>query len=201
MEELAVRIFVGVMLVGIGAMSARFRKHAAMDDPSARRSDENRKLIATRLFVAVPAQLLLLGDLVARGWFQWARFDLPTGVRWLGAAGALACLPLGVWMFRHLGTNVTATALTKDSHRLVTTGPYQWVRHPMYSIGMLLVASFAVLLQNAALLAWVGVFWVAWTTIVIPAEERGLEERFGDEYRSYRNRVRPMLPIPKFGGQ
>ena len=52
------------------------------------------------------------------------------------------------WVFSSLGDNVTPTVVTRSQLKLVTTGPYRWVRHPLYSVGFLSYVAFAVLAAN-----------------------------------------------------
>lgn len=40
---------------------------------------------------------------------------------------------LGLWSFRHLGRGLTPTPLPNGAVGLVTSGPYRWVRHPIYT--------------------------------------------------------------------
>jgi protein-S-isoprenylcysteine O-methyltransferase Ste14 len=77
---------------------------------------------------------------------------------------------------------------------LVVQGPYRHVRNPMISgvLGVLLGES--ALLGSLPLLAWSGVFWLANAVYIPLVEERGLEDRFGDDYRAYREHVPRWLP-------
>ena len=98
----------------------------------------------------------------------------------LVAAGA----GLAAWAVRAAGRARLADAAT-----LVTTGPYRLVRHPMYvgwTLAYVGVALAAGLAWPLALLPAVA----AWTHVVVRREERRLEARFGEAYRSYAREVR-----------
>lgn len=72
---------------------------------------------------------------------------------------------------------------------VVDTGVYGVTRNPIY-VGMLLVlVGWAVHLQNIFAFVMVGLFVATVTQFQIRPEERILEERFGEEYISYRRRV------------
>lgn len=76
---------------------------------------------------------------------------------------------------------------------LVEHGPYRLSRHPMY-LGLAILSLGVCLLWNAlwpVLLLPIAVLVLDRTIIV--AEERYLEQRFGDQYRRYRERVRRWL--------
>lgn len=79
------------------------------------------------------------------------------------------------------------------SAKLVIKGLYRFSRNPMY-LGMLLMLTAAFLYfgegLNAALLA---LFFVLITELQIKPEEKALEEKFGEEYRAYKKRVRRWI--------
>lgn len=192
--EFVIRVVMGAILaVGFG-ISGFYRRRATVADPSATRAEESAQLKLLRAFVALPAFGVLLGSLLIPRWFGWASFAAPDAVQYLGVAVAAAGVPLAAWLFPHLGNNVTATVLTKDSHRLVTSGPYRWVRHPLYLAGILLLGGAGLALSNWVVLAFVVVFLATWHTVVIPREEASLLERFGADYEAYRERTGALLP-------
>jgi protein-S-isoprenylcysteine O-methyltransferase Ste14 len=82
---------------------------------------------------------------------------------------------------------------------LFTGGAYALCRHPIYASWIVFnVPGFVLLADN-----WVGLLsvvpmYVA-LRLLVREEEEWLERTFGDAYRAYRARVRPVLPIPRFG--
>jgi protein-S-isoprenylcysteine O-methyltransferase Ste14 len=137
--------------------------------------------------------LSLIVYLLNPAWMAWSAVPLPVWLRWFGVATATLSLPLMYWLFRSIGRNITQTVETRKEHQLVTTGPYRWVRHPLYSVGTLLFGSFALIAANwfmalATLLGFV-MLWVR-----LPNEERYLLERFGDEYKEYMKRTGRFVP-------
>jgi protein-S-isoprenylcysteine O-methyltransferase Ste14 len=116
---------------------------------------------------------------------------------WAIIAGALI-FAFGLWVFRRshkdLGRNWSVTLEIRDKHKLVSTGLYAVVRHPMYSSFLLIAIGQAFLLSN-----WVaglsGVVGFAVLFIMrIEAEERMMSEKFGSEYRSYAERTKRIIP-------
>lgn len=74
--------------------------------------------------------------------------------------------------------------------RLVTGGLFRHTRNPMYAAGVMILIGFAVFLGTAGGVVGAFVFpWVAGRRFV-KTEEAVLEDRFGEEYRAYRRRVR-----------
>ena len=81
---------------------------------------------------------------------------------------------------------------------LLQTGPYAWLRHPMYAAECCLWIGTIVLFGSPlAAVSFLCVFAFA-ARWIVPREERALEEQFDEEYRSYRARVRSLgLPLFK----
>jgi protein-S-isoprenylcysteine O-methyltransferase Ste14 len=124
----------------------------------------------------------------------WSTLALPRWLRWIAASVAIACLPLLQWMFVNVGANISETVLTKSSHRLVTQGPYRWIRHPLYAFSLLEFLSLALLAGNWFMIGFVGVVIAAFRFVVIPREEANLVSAFGESYEVYRSRTGALFP-------
>ena len=115
-------------------------------------------------------------------------------------AGVLAILAAigSVWLItaavKTLGKEWSLTARLVEGHKLATSGPYAWVRHPIYT-GMLgmLVATGLAYSRWLALLAAVVVFFIG-TMIRVRSEEKLLREAFGKEFENYAQRVPAIVP-------
>ncbi|MHB8301265.1 MAG: methyltransferase family protein [Acidobacteriaceae bacterium] len=105
----------------------------------------------------------------------------------------LAGCGFAIWARIVLGRNWSGTVTVKEDHELTTRGPYAWVRHPIYS-GLLLA------LLGTALVMGRPVYFLAIPLCVLAAslklrtEERFMQETFGEQYRSYRQRVKALIP-------
>jgi protein-S-isoprenylcysteine O-methyltransferase Ste14 len=131
-------------------------------------------------------------------WMEWAAFPTPAWVRWAGAAVALGCVPLLWWVLRSIGRNISETVLTKKDHQLVTSGPYRWVRHPLYAVALVQILSLGVLARNW-LIVVLGLFGVVvFRFVVIPKEETNLIKAFGDRYVEYTARTGALVPRIRF---
>lgn len=111
----------------------------------------------------------------------------------IGAVLGLAGVAVGVAAaigFRRAGTSVKPW---EASTAIVDTGIYAWTRNPMYLGMALLYAGLALLLDSVAALALLPVVLVIIHTQVIRREERYLEHKFGEPYRSYMQRVRRWI--------
>jgi protein-S-isoprenylcysteine O-methyltransferase Ste14 len=127
----------------------------------------------------VAAQFVIFALIVAT-WF-WG----PRVTYWglvLSALGAA----LVAWSVRELGSSITPFPKPLPRGKLVETGPYRLLRHPIYVGGFLFFVGLSLAFSAWALLltAGLGAFWVAKARL----EERLLLERF-PEYAEYRRRT------------
>ncbi len=124
---------------------------------------------------------------------DWSFFDVPPELRWVGAAVAIVLIPFVVSAQRALGRNVSPTVITHEDHELVTSGPYRWVRNPLYTAGVLLFTSLGLVSASWYLIAGAALAF-ALARLRLPKEETELEARFGQEYRDYARRTGRFLP-------
>jgi protein-S-isoprenylcysteine O-methyltransferase Ste14 len=112
---------------------------------------------------------------------------------WLGVVLMAAGLGFTVWARNHLAGNWSATVTIKEGHELVRTGPYAWVRHPIYT--GILVAFVGTALAGAR---WTSVFGLVFVTGALirklTLEERWMAEMF-PEYAAYRAQVAALIPF------
>lgn len=126
-------------------------------------------------------------------WMAWSKLGLPDSVRWLGVGLGLLCDVLIYWLFSSIGSGITATSATRKEHKLVTHGPYRWVRHPLYTVGSTFFIAFG-LMADSWFIALLGVIAFIGMAIRTPKEEARLIEKFGDEYREYMKTTGRFLP-------
>jgi protein-S-isoprenylcysteine O-methyltransferase Ste14 len=81
-----------------------------------------------------------------------------------------------------------------EGHKLATSGPYAYVRHPIYTgmLGMLVATGLAIS-HWVALPAALAIFVVG-TVIRVRSEEKLLREAFGEQYQTYAQRVPAIVP-------
>ena len=109
---------------------------------------------------------------------------------------AIAAIGLGwCWWARiHLGSLWSAGVSRKEGHRVIDTGPYGIVRHPIYTGAFLAVfATTAVHAKPFVLL--MALFLTVVFTCKAFLEERFLREEFGESYDAYRQRVPMLVPF------
>ena len=112
----------------------------------------------------------------------------------VGAALGVLAVPAAAWVFRSLGRNVSETVLTMTDQTLVMTGPYSWVRHPLYATAAMLLVGVGLMSANWFILLFALLAVGLTILIVVPMEEARMIARFGDDYRAYRARTGRILP-------
>jgi len=188
------RWFALAAFVGCLSISAFYRHRARLESETIRRRRESTLLLAGRALVALPLLLAVLAYLVNPRWMAWASLALPLWARWVGVVLGLLTVPVAHWVFRSLGRNVSETVLTKHHHELVTSGPYRWIRHPLYTTGITLVLAIGLMAASWFILLFGCIVLAAIRLVVVPLEERELVTKFGRAYREYMQRTGGLLP-------
>jgi protein-S-isoprenylcysteine O-methyltransferase Ste14 len=101
---------------------------------------------------------------------------------------------LCIWARLHLGGNWSATVTVKQDHRLITTGPYAFVRHPIYSGVSLAGLGIAVLNGDLRSIAGLALMVLGWR-MKFRLEEQFMTEQFGTQYLDYMKRVKALVPF------
>ena len=140
-------------------------------------------ILAWALFAVVaPPGLLQERVLPANDW------TLSTGL-------AFTALGLGfaVWARVHLGRNWSSRPTIRVGHTLVRTGPYRFVRNPIYT-GLLIGFTGTAIVIGAFWAFVLILFLTAAFLMRIREEEKLLLGEFGEEYEKYRREVRALIP-------
>jgi protein-S-isoprenylcysteine O-methyltransferase Ste14 len=166
----------------------RKAKRAAISRDEMKADEKLRLLISLTGLGALPFCYVAFGfprfaDYEHNLWF--------TGLGWLTAIAALAMFYA---THKALGRNWSVSLQLKDGHKLITTGVYEKIRHPMYTAFWLWALAQALLLPN-----WIAGFaglvgFGALYLLRVGPEEQLMIDQFGDEYRDYMARTGRILP-------
>ena len=140
------------------------------------------------------SNLAIIVFIINPNWMAWSSITLPVWVRWVGVVLGLAGCAILIWTHRILGENFFGGMKIRKDHRLITEGPYRWVRHPMYTAFILLGFAWFILSEN-----WfIAAFWLASAILVIVTrlnkEEDMLLSQFGEAYREYAQETGRVFP-------
>jgi protein-S-isoprenylcysteine O-methyltransferase Ste14 len=114
---------------------------------------------------------------------------------WLALLTAIIGLVLSGWAAALFVKSGQGTPAPWDPpKRLVIQGPYRHVRNPMITGALLMLLAETILFQSLPIATWMTVFFIG-NAIYFPLiEEKGLEKKFGDEYRNYKANVPRWIP-------
>jgi protein-S-isoprenylcysteine O-methyltransferase Ste14 len=121
---------------------------------------------------------------------------IPDGmaIRLTGTIITLLGLGFAVWARVHLGKYWSSMPAIRVDHKLIRTGPYSVVRHPIYTGILFGFAGTAIIIGD--LLALVAFFLILATYLwKIWMEEKYLQEEFGDAYARYKKEVPALIPL------
>lgn len=121
------------------------------------------------------------------------KYEMPLVVNILGFILIIAGTFLHLWTGKLLslwGLMGIPEVSKKLDSRLVTEGPFGIVRHPTYLAHTVLFSGIFLLTEVLTVGILTLLDFIIVNLVIIPLEERELSERFGDEYREYRERVR-----------
>ncbi len=154
---------------------------------------EGRLKLGAAVFLELAWMSASVAFVVNPAWMSWSALPLPALLRWTGVGVIVATFIFTLPAFFSLGKNYSGSVVIKDSHTLVTSGPYRWVRNPIYTSYFALTLSLFLLATN-----WfIGLALLALSILLasrVEGEEALLLERFGDEYRAHMRRTGRFLP-------
>ncbi len=137
---------------------------------------------------------LLVFDPLILGPLLWRFFPEGMIIDFIGFAIIVSGLAFAVWARVHLGRYWSARITLAKDHQLIQTGPYRFVRNPIYFGGLVAVLGTAIVEGELR-----GVLAIVLLVIAflrkIRLEERYLRERLGSEYIEYQKRVKVLIPF------
>lgn len=141
--------------------------------------------------MSIKSGILVILQILAMIYLVIANYAIADG--WLVLLQILGAI-LGLWaiLSMKLGNFNIQPEVKSDS--LVKTGPYKWIRNPMYAA--VLFFYFPIVIHH---FSWINAFvFIVLLTILlfkIDSEEEFLEERFGEEYRDYSKSTKRLIPF------
>jgi len=134
---------------------------------------------------------------IVPGWIAFLSIPLLDWFRLIMVVAGLLSIVFAVWGYRALGKNwvhaLEVELREKGEDVLVTTGPYRYVRNPIYLGAFILIVAQVLVAANwFVLLPALPIIMVIY--MQISGEEATLTEKFGDEYREYMKRTPRLIP-------
>lgn len=194
MSENLFRIFAAIVLLSSSAISIYYRRKANIDSGETVSSkDEGGFMFLALRLTALILLVSMVAYLIYPPWVAWSKVGLPESIRWLGVGIGLLCIGLCYWVFSSIGQGISTTVATRTQAKLITTGPYRWVRHPLYVVGLANFGSIGIIAANWFI---TGLVLLAFILVALRTqnEEEHLIAKFGDEYRDYMKRTGRFMP-------
>lgn len=187
------RILLPVLIIAFAVHRGYYvRKHGEEQNTLKKREEGLLSKIASLLGLGGFIGVILY--VINPDWLSWAALPLPLLVRWAGVGIALAGFALLQWSQNTLGKNWSDTPRMINEQSLITSGPYQFIRHPIYTAFLLILGSTLLISAN-----WfIGFAWIGMTVLEVVSrirfEESLMLEYFGEEYREYMKRTGRLFP-------
>jgi protein-S-isoprenylcysteine O-methyltransferase Ste14 len=192
-SETVFRILAPVVTIAFALHRGYYvRKHGREENTLKKREEGLASKIAGLL--GVTGFVALVAYVINPDWLAWASFSFPLWLRWTGAGIALLGFCLLQWAQNTLGKNWSDTPRMMADQALITSGPYRFIRHPIYTAFLLILGSTLLISAN-----WlIGLTWLGMTLIEVISrigfEENLMLEYFGDRYREYMKTTGRLLP-------
>ena len=192
-NELVFRINLGTIFFLLSSIRLYYTVAAVKSGSSfsVSRVGSLRALFALFLYVFILLSAFVY--ILAPSWLAWAALPLPPALRWFGVGIGIGSVFLLFWVHRTLGRNFAAPGIIQERQTLITTGPYHWVRHPMYTTFFIISSSFVLVTANGFITMLCLLFGILLPSIIKP-EEQTLLQKFADEYRNYMQHTGRFLP-------
>jgi len=170
-------------------------------DPTAPRSRAERReaikqegwtgiLLVILTWVEIAIVLLFLW---APPWMAWADLVFPFWLHWTGAILIICSIPFMAWVHRTLGKHYSYALETKTEQKLINSGPYSKIRHPLYSAHNLFNLGIIFLTAYLPLIVF-AIIGLPFTYARMKYEEKMMVEKFGSEYEDYKKRTGRIFP-------
>ncbi|WP_420409238.1 methyltransferase family protein [Hoeflea sp.] len=113
--------------------------------------------------------------------------------RILGAVLIVAALTIDLWAMKTLNDGRTTILPNRGSSHLVTKGPFQFSRNPIYLANLILMVGLGLFFGNGWMLLLAPVDALLTHILAVKREENHLIAMFGFEYEAYCRRVRRWI--------
>ncbi len=193
-EPILFRILLFALLAAFVAHRAYYtRKFPAAEKDTLNRLDQTTTSRIAAL-ISLAALISSIVYMIFPNLISWASLPLPAILRWLGVGMVLAGFALLEWSHRALAANWSDQPRITQTQQLVQTGPYRWIRHPIYTSFLLILGATLIISAN-----WlVGLCWIVSVSldaaVRIRFEEQALRDKFGQEYEAYLSKTGSLLP-------
>lgn len=189
-SELVFRVAVGVVIATWMGARVYFQKKVGVSEKISSHHGRREKLS----YMLVSASFLPILLYIFTPLFSFTHMSTPDWLRWAGLICGLSGSGLFAWTHLALGKNWSGLLEIAKDHELVTGGPYQFVRHPMYS-AFFLMGLGVLLLSSNWLVGGLNLVAVTYMYAVRVADEEAMMlGHFGHRYQIYMDHTGRVFP-------
>jgi protein-S-isoprenylcysteine O-methyltransferase Ste14 len=191
--ETIFRIMLPVLIIAFAAHRGYYVRKHGKEVNTLKKREEGAVTKLAGIF-GITGFIAMIAYVINPTLLSWASLSFPLWLHWVGVGVALSGFALLQWAQNTLGKNWSDTPRIMKEQSLITSGPYHFVRHPIYTAFILIMGSTLLLSSN-----WlVGLSWLGMTVLEtasrIGFEESLMLEYFGDQYSNYMKRTGRLLP-------
>jgi protein-S-isoprenylcysteine O-methyltransferase Ste14 len=191
MEEIYYRIILAVLIITFFVIRSPSVRKASKNEKTIEKKPKRERFLVFLNFVGMVGIPFIY---ILTTWLDFFALWIPEFFRWIGIVFCIGGFILLIWIHRTLGEHWSMVLELGENQKLVTTGPYSRIRHPMYTFFYIFVISTALISANL----FVGFFGIGvWTLLYVVRindEEEMLIEEFGEEYEKYITRTGRLFP-------
>jgi len=169
------------------------RNHSQPEEATLKKREEG---LASKIsgLLGLLGFLSVIASVIDPGWLAFANLAIPLWLRWGGLGVALAGFALLQWAQVTLGKSWSDTPRMMPEQTLITSGPYEFIRHPIYTAFLLILGSTLLISAN-----WlIGLTWLGMTLLEVVSrirfEEALMLEFFGRQYQEYMKKTGLLFP-------
>lgn len=188
------RIILPVLIVSFAAHRGYYVKyHSKPNDDTIKQREEG---IISKLagLLGMAGFITMFAYVINPNWLAWAGLSLPLWLKWTGVVLAILGFALLQWAQVTLANSWSDTPRMMKEQTIITSGPYRFIRHPIYTAFLLILGSTVFISSN-----WlIGLCWAGMTILEIMSrisfEESLMLEYFGEQYREYMKKTGRLFP-------
>lgn len=188
------RIILPILIVAFIAHRGYYTKQSARPEKDTLKKRQEGWITKLAEILSLIGFIAMIAYVLNPNWLAWASLSFPLWMRWTGVGIALMGFALLQWAQVTLGRSWSDTPRMLKEQALITSGPYRFIRHPIYTAFILILGSTLLISAN-----WlIGLTWAGMTVLDIASrisfEESLMVEYFGDQYREYMKKTGRLVP-------
>jgi Putative protein-S-isoprenylcysteine methyltransferase len=151
----------------------------------------------TRIMMVILQLLSILFPMlaIANIYLPIGYVEVPVLVTMIGILLMVCGLIIRMMSMHYLGKYYSTLLFTNAEHKLITSGFYRYIRHPIYFGDILLYIGIGIALANYIVFIVITIFSIVAYNIRMNQEEKMMLSTFGNEYVEYSQKTKRVIPF------